>query len=339
MYRQYTHCVSVGNYIGNAAVQVIVAAAIAAIPLLAGATVGPALLLIALAAIIAYCRWWLYGRLICLDGGAQVCAIGMFVRAEPPEQKSFLDRFDTDYSINILLAPHQQGELQDKIENDGIQGVLIKNQHNIQSAGLDFAGYTALPPSGWGNRSAVLHCEFEGGGVYDLLLACLIALGIAVAATVICAIPLIGWVVCLILSLIALAVVGVGIGVALSDTANPSDVNANLGELEFGDVLLVKGSWVYDSAHDGWNEIHPITYCQKVGKVQLTAKGFGFIADWDALIGGDIKAWIKKWCDGTGTADDPLTIANQDKPENLWTIHPLIDGCQPATEEPADIPK
>lgn len=31
------------------------------------------------------------------------------------------------------------------------------------------------------------------------------------------------------------------------------------------DILVVKGSWVYDSAHEGWNEIHPIKHCQTIG--------------------------------------------------------------------------
>jgi hypothetical protein len=114
-YRQFTQCVSADHYIGPAAVQVIVGAAIGAIPLILGVAVsalalGPgalALLFIPLLAIIAYCRWWLYGRLICLGG--DVCAVGRLLTVEPPEGKSGLDKLDTDYSFNLLLAPHGIG--------------------------------------------------------------------------------------------------------------------------------------------------------------------------------------------------------------------------------------
>jgi hypothetical protein len=321
-YRQFTKCVSVANHIGGQYAQILIAAAVAAIPLLAGAAVGPALLIIALTAIIAYCRWWLYDRLICLDGGADVCAAGWVLTVEPPEEKSGLDAFDTDYSFNLVLPPHLVGATQGDVENDGVLGNLVKEQTNISSAGLDFSGNLVQQ---WANDppTACLHCEFEGGGVYDLMIACLAALAVAVAAAIICAIPIIGWVVCLILSLISAAIAVVGIAVALNDKGNPDDVGTNLGELHVNDptgrgadLLVVKGSWVYDSAHSGWNEIHPIKYCQRIG----TWEG-----NWAQV--GDPKAWVDQWCNAIGTASDPLTVANQQEPQNQWTIHPVIDGC------------
>ena len=62
----------------------IVAAALGAISLaaIAGALAVAAVLL----AVIAYCRWWLYDRLVCLGGDR--CAIGMLLTVEPPENKS-----------------------------------------------------------------------------------------------------------------------------------------------------------------------------------------------------------------------------------------------------------
>lgn len=53
----------------------------------------------------------------------------------------------------------------------------------------------------------------------------------------------------------------------LNDTGNPADASENLGNLEQGiDLLAVRGTWVYDSAHEGWNEIHPIKHCQRIGR-------------------------------------------------------------------------
>jgi hypothetical protein len=37
--------------------------------------------------------------------------------------------------------------------------------------------------------------------------------------------------------------------------------------LQFLDVLVVMGRWIYDSAHSGWNELHPVLHCQKIDRV------------------------------------------------------------------------
>lgn len=320
-YRHYTRCVGVNNYIGRSAVQVLIGAALGAIPLLAGAAVLPGVLLILLTAILAYCRWWLYGRLICLGG--DVCAVGYVLTVEPPAEKSFLDRFDTDFSFNLVLAPTRLGATQPQVEAS-FQGNLIARQPDIKANNLDWAGYSARQ---WSNypQTAVLHCEFEGGGVYTLMLAVLAAMAFAAAAAIVCAIPVIGWIACLILNLIAAAIALVGIAAALGDTGSPSDVDPNLGELHVNDptgrgadILVVQGTWVYDSAHEGWNEIHPIKHCQRIGTYE---------GHWNQY--GDGTGLRKRWCEAVGQATDPLTIANQDKPENTWTIHPVIDGCQP----------
>jgi hypothetical protein len=319
-YRQYTRCVGINDYIGAAAVQVIIGAALGAIPLLLGAAVAPGVLLTLLMAILAYCRWWLYGRLICLGG--DVCAVGYVLTVEPPTEKTFLDRFDTDYSFNLVLAPNELGATQAEAEAS-FQGDLVAEQPPIKARNLDWSGHSAAQ---WSNYppTAVLHCEFEGGGVYDLMLAALAALAFAAAAAIVCAIPVFGWIACLILNLIAAAITLTGIGVALGDTASPNDVDPNLGELHVNDptgrgadILVVRGTWVYDSAHEGWNEIHPIKHCQRIGTYDGNWSGYG------------AEGLRDSWCEAVGKASDPLTVANQQQPENTWTIHPLIDGCQP----------
>lgn len=327
-YRQYTKCVSVNNYIGKAAAQVIIAAAVAAIPLLAGASVVPGVLIVLLGAIIAYCRWWLYDRLICL--GPDVCAVGFVLTVEPPSDKSFLDRFDTDYSFNLVLAPTLPGATQAEVEAS-FQGKLVAETPDIKSHNLDWQGHTAQQ---WQNQdTAVLHCEFEGGGVYDLLLAALAALAFAVAAAVVCAIPIIGWVACLILNAVAALITLVGIIAALNDTASPNDVDPNLGDLHINDptgrgadIVVVQGAWVYDSAHEGWNEIHPIKHCQRIGT---------FDGNWAEF--GDCVALRDGYCDAIGKATSAVTVSNQAQPQNQWTIHPLVDGCDSGASEPPPI--
>jgi hypothetical protein len=115
---------------------------------------------------------------------------------------------------------------------------------------------------------ATLEVEFEGAGVWDLYQALLAAAAVAGAAAVACAIPVIGWIVCAILILIALAIVGIGIAIALGDTASPAQADPSIGVIHPGqDVLFVMGTWIYDSAHTGWNELHPVLHCQKIATV------------------------------------------------------------------------
>lgn len=325
-YRQYTKCVSVNNYIGKVAAQVIIAAAISALPLLAGAGFIPGVLIILLGAIIAYCRWWLYDRLICL--GPDICAVGYVLTVEPPSEKSGLDSFDTDYSFNLVLAPTRKGATQAQVEAS-FQGNLVTETSDIKSHNLDWAGHS-VQQYGNDTPTAVLHCEFEGGGVYDLMLAALAALAFAVAAAVVCAIPVIGWIACLILNAVAALIVLGGIIAALNDTGNPNDVDSNLGDLHVNDptgrgadIVVVQGAWAYDSAHEGWNEIHPIKHCQRIGT---------FNGSWAEY--GDCVALRDGNCDMIGKATSALTVANQQQPENQWSIHPVIDGCDGGTPYP-----
>lgn len=323
-YRKYTECVSSQKYSGppwGNAVATGIAAAIlyTSLTILITQALGAAPLVVTaiisiLSALIVYCRWWLYGRLVCLGGNR--CAIGLLVSVEPPENKSGFDALDTDYSINLVLAPHHIGEDQATIENDGIQGHLIKEQQASRSKFLPFRGERA-------KGTAVLHCEFEGAGVYDFYIACLAALGIATAAGVaaaLCLIPAIGWIAYLIayiLSGIAVATALIGLFVGLSDKGSPTDVNPNLGVLHpEQDLLVVQGEWVYDSAHEGWNEIHPIKHAQRIGV-------------WNGAWPDDVEQEIARWCEAIDRVAAPLTTNNQKKPEHQWHIHPMIDGCQP----------
>lgn len=322
-YVQHTSCTSRANYIGKVGAQIIIAAALGALPLLAGASFVPGAAIVVLSAIIAYCRWWLYDRLICLGG--DVCALGWVLTVEPPSEKSGLDAFDTDYSFSMVLAPGRDGISQEDAEQ-GPQGKLVAPQP--ETAGLDWKG---LQTQQWANRtpSACLHCEFEGAGVFDLMNAALAALAFAIAATIVCAIPIFGWIACAILMIISGLIVLGGIIGALGAAGDPNDVDPSLGEIHVNDaggrgadILLVHGTWVYDSAHEGWNEIHPIKQCQRIG----TWEGY-----WDM---DDPTAFVAQWCEAIGTAADPLTKDTQTHPEHQWVIHPLVDGCDPGRADP-----
>src|SRR5262249_13429006 len=126
-----------------------------------------------------------------------------------------------------------------QIADDGMQGVLIKetsttgDQKTIfGTKKYDFEGnFSTIGGSTvkylW---QAYLHCEFEGGGVKTLLDAAEAALAFATAAAVACSIPIIGWVVCAILSAVAAVISLVGVIAALNNKGKPSVFDPATGQ-------------------------------------------------------------------------------------------------------------
>jgi hypothetical protein len=385
-YVHLTRCVSVSKHVGLNTT--ILAGGAAILAILAGAILVPLAAVVILGAVIAYCLWWLYDRLICLGG--EKCAIGLLGNVEPPEKKSGLDALDTDFSINLILAPHNIQELPPdylstpappgltteqhrqrfkealhrRIADDGIQGELIKEQSTTAdektifgAKRFDFLGYfsTAGGSSVLHHHQPYLHCEFEGGGVHTLLQAAYAALAVATAAAIACAIPFLGWVVCTILSIVAAVISIAGLIAALNDKGKPTVVGSERNELHnMSDILFVRGDWVFDSAHEGWNELHPLKHCQIVARATYARPD---VVDWDLAIAPfmvgsgkwawqagklvkttgdakpeDWKAWVASYCEASKRASSPLTVDNQRRPEHLWEIHPEVDGCRPEPE-------
>lgn len=336
-YVQHTKCVKPDDHTGLA--PGLIATAIAAVALLMLGVGWGVIGVAATTALIVYCRWWLYDRLICLGGDR--CAVGLLVETHPPSEKSGFDAFDTDYSIDLLLAPDtpQDCEIADKTNQSdpclvkylgGFQSDLIKHQldagkfgyHGEYSEAPFMLNFNAKPKL---VTVPVLHAEFEGGGVKVLHDAAVAALAVSVVGAVFCAIPVIGWIACVIAALIAAAILGIAMAVALNDTGSPTDVNSELDDLHsYQDVLVVRGTWVYDTAHEGWNEIHPIKHCQRIDN------SGGGLTGWPA----DIETRAKEWCGALAEAQSELTVKAQSRPENQWEIHPVIDGCKPAETQP-----
>jgi hypothetical protein len=394
---QYTKCVAAGSKkYPSWAPNPVTTLVLASIPVLLATLAVPHLAAIEVPLLIAYCLWWLYDRLICLGG--DVCAIGLLGVVEPPSEKSGFDKFDTDYSINLVLAPHNIQELpagypadvpppdpledakeyyteqfkkalHRQIADDGIQGHLIKEQSVTKDDGWGFLGSfnKVVGSSVVHTYQPYLHCEFEGGGIYKFLQALYVLLPVATAAAIICSIPIIGWAVCAILGAVALVIAIAGVVAALNDTGSPSVVDPTGQTSDVlhpgSDILFVSGTWVYDSAHEGWNEIHPIKKCLRLGTVRYIAND---VIDWDDAIANfmvaagrwhfelidaerrqlvkdsgpatpqDFRDWVKSTCDGVGRASSPVTVDNQRRPEHKWTIHPVIDGCRPENDDNGD---
>jgi ribosomal protein S12 methylthiotransferase len=110
------------------------------------------------------------------------------------------------------------------------------------------------------------------------------------------------------------------------------------GQLEQGDIVFVKGDWIYDSLHTGWNEIHAVHAGCKITHIDVIKDANGNdveFAPWPSDIGmglgldtpDRVKEAVAAWCDAQKCADDAEASGSRDDPAQDWIIHPLIDGC------------
>ncbi len=194
------------------------------------------------------------------------------------------------------------------------------------------------------------------------------AAGIAVAAAMCALGPilcLLGILIGLLIWLISTAVGGaIAAGImAIIFEASKGDVedanvgDAALGPITAGDKVIVYGEHVYDGFHEGWNEFHPLMTVCKLNEHESSQYlqwdpnfpvGSALPTDTDDMPAAiknlsedDMRAglssdkfaaraaWMrKKFCRMMSEAHDPTTRAEQERPENRWTIHPYVDGCE-----------
>ncbi len=435
-YDHYTKCVQPkdysGPFLGSTAMVLGILGMIAAAVFDPGA--------VALAAIltaIGYCRWWLYGRLVCL-GGTE-CIIGLALGVYNQSNQSGIGKFDTDYGVNLLLAPSQMGDTLPEVVADNIvQGHMLGDQGSTATvpanpaqaqiaamyAAHDNLGFTGEPesyedltgtlgvdggqgvlsqaeaaalginptPAAWqagfvyvgGDQvtdsngvvqtcittqpgltgssapdwprfavpgtvthdnqvtwecsgapgAGTIEVEFEGAGVWDLYVALLIAAPVAGVAAVLGAIPGISLLAWLLLILVGLLV---GAAVALSANATPAQDDPSIGTIHPGtDLLFVMGTWIYDSAHTGWNELHPVLLCQKLGPVPHAdvASGDPWASRPDLGDPAKLSDTLGQWCALAKDGQRPATKTSQQQPENSWEIHPSVDGCRSGDDPP-----
>jgi hypothetical protein len=365
-FRQYTQCVDIADFNpanpwGQAAlVGLYVTLPVGVVPfLIALAATGGldvlCLLLVAeifaIASVIGYCYWWLFRRLICIPdppdhpaySAGNHLVIGTLIDILLPASITQFPDIDNDYCMGILPACAPLGGDLDQVGNSKPYGYLVAAQPVTIDAGLLFTGNSAVDHEFKDHpeleiKSQTLHCEFEGRAVYDMFLAARFALFPVFAALWVCLfVPGIGWIIALILGLLGLAGLAIGLGIGWVDAGDPSDVNPNIGELhrndehhQGADTLVVAGHWVYDSGHrfdhhTGYNELHPITFCCKTSPVTN--------CDPDQVI-----LLRNRWQDAIGDATSTTTLENQTLPQNLWQVHPVIDGCQPPWTPPGAMP-
>jgi len=212
-----------------------------------------------------------------------------------------------------------------------------------------WADYVLDPANAWLHPEKrpvpVLHCEFEGSRIRDVLDATN-AFG-----------PSAKWCkknwftkfVCKVIQIIASPVILLLIAKAWAGAkdGDPADALEGGGTISSKDYVIAGGRWAYDGGHDGYNEMHATRIVQKVAYVPKDAASF--------------RDFHQRWCDEQGKVPhgDPAgnsppgstpkgappgppltpkqreTYDNQQRPENRWTLHPEVDGCEPSREEPS----
>jgi hypothetical protein len=337
-FRQYTSCVSPGNFVdlsftllGAGMIGLLLFSTQVVGILLASLLGGPALIWVAIAldsAFIIFFEWWLNGRLICLGG--ERCLIGVIGSLGPsnPVNKGG----DNDFNVDLLLAP---GPTNYTFPNEyywhAYQGELVAPNPQILAISR---GYE----TGDDHKEYIggLHCKFEGDGILMMLALAKMILGVLIAALIFPAIAPLLEIFAAILFLIGLLggwLLNTPGGIA---AGNPTDIDPNLGTMGRGDIVVIKGDWVYDSLHPGWNEIHAVHDCQIVGHMDLpdtTMLHDPRVPQTPWPLGLDdpigVQAALDFWCKGITDAGAAEEGGSHEDPQNDWVIHPIIDGCNP----------
>lgn len=279
-----------------------------------------------------------------------------------------LGNYDTDYSFNLLLWPFiPRNELPASFTGDewsptavaklaadwptlpplvpsvafaGVQQQvdLILAQQSMASLGLSFVGQNveaADDPkpalAGGSPQHFLLHCEIEGAGIADLRTLLWVLFGVFVVAAALYAIPIVGPVLSWILTILAFLAFLIGGAAVQHDDASPPTDGGWGGSFNafdsaaspdgLVDLAYVYGRWVYDSLHDGWNELHPLHFMIKIGQAKQGDLNRG---DWPPEL-GTLQTRLDNQFAANAT---PASVAAQAEPQNQWTLHPLVDGCE-----------
>lgn len=363
-YRHITSCIPLGQQ--KSKLEVIVSYGVpagiagAAIGLLATGGLGGAIAglggTLPLAFVLGFCDWWFHYRLICIKDDE--CAVGTVGRTAV---STGLTDPDLDFTINLVLAPINKSSL---LPADKQIALLTRQHHYLepQPGYPELGGVNTISTVEEGSGdpgTTALHCEIEGNGMQTVCTVATTAgvvgavaggaAGAAAAATVIAGCAATGWfaILCLIAAAVAAlftsaassaVVTGIGwaIGVALGgDKGSPAEVAAEpgSGSISVGDHIAIIGDWIFDNAHTGWHELHPVKsliklHCPK----DLKGPGFDFEepnserskeAKENAcltLLGNNIDIICRLLRD----AHDPNVLFKQADPALTYQVHPRL---------------
>ena len=318
--------------------------------------------------VTAVANAWLYHRLVCMPIDALPCAIGTVI-ANPTVGD--LGEFDNDQYFSIRLMPHpplaESASEQDKRDfTDSVTTDLVQGHELLGPVAWDLPYADPV----FKEERYYLHCEAEGNFwqamkdyavVAGLAVAGGAAAGGAAGAAAGCAIGgFFGPIGCAIGAIVGGLLGAAGGGAAAgylvatiafnSDPGNVDDANVgdrSLGPIKEGDRVLVHGHHVYDGFHEGWHELHPLLAVMKIPEYleqNPTVIPYDSSLTPDDILKGlaspaflaSAKALRQKWCEHFQLPEDPGVHILQQQPQNRWTVHPAVDGCQP--EDPAPPP-
>ncbi|MEO8173760.1 MAG: hypothetical protein ABI581_11780 [Sediminibacterium sp.] len=307
----------------------------------------------------------------CSSDSTTVCAIGEVLDAEQVgEDKNFYEDVDNDYAINLILAPFDiksfKGERpadDGRGANEAIatnptlqsQGDLITDQKvykwwtgyfrtiALQLSNGSYHAWTSRPnrdekygdlPSAGEEKIhiPVLHCEFEGSRIRDMLNV----IDAFSFGSSWCKKNFFTKFLCKVLQSVFAPLILIALAVAwkAATDGNIEDSLEGGGIINNGQWVIVRGRWVYDGGHVdiGYNEIHATRRVQRVDNIRKDPAGFKEDSKiWCSLL--DEVPCVELGGPATLSTSAQLTYDNQQKPENLWTFHPDVDGCIPCGEE------
>lgn len=364
-YRHITSCVQVGMQQSKVERMIAYGLPVGAVAAVIGAIISGGVgaaagfgSTVGLAFILGFCDWWFHYRLICIEDDQ--CAVGTVGRTAV---STAIDDPDRDFTINLVLAPIDKSSYLDAAAQ---LPKLAVNNHARYFTHLakypDLNGVdeiTTEEEKSSAPRTTALHCEIEGNGMETMCAvttaaavvgtvagtAAGVAAGTAIAAGCAASGPfaILCLLLALIVALIAAAVasaVATGAGWLLGwllggDNGSPADVAAEPGSgtIEVGDHIAIVGDWIFDNAHDGWHELHPV---KKVLRIPCPDRGSAPGVDPEAPDSERSRAAIEANClsylagnaaqicrllkDGA----EPAVIVDQHKPENNPEYHPQL---------------
>jgi len=328
----------------------------------------------ALSALTKVVEYMLNGKLICLGG--EVCAIGTISTFEEVgEDKPFPKDIDNDFSLNIILGPHNLLDFDKDVEKnlkkarEGPQGKLIVIQSTMPADKLTSPGYTnsflfdltnmtfheasneekeKLP--GELVQVPVLHCECEGSRINDVKNA----LEFFPGGGKFCkksgnaVVDFFKGAACKFMQTLFAPIILVAVKNAWDGAKGGSSADAldpNSGTLVRGDIVMIKGRWVFDAGHGGYNEIHAVSTIQKLPPFfpsdfetfRNTACALASVvppSDPDFKGPGvkPVGTPPAKPAEGKPEGMTPKQEElweRQRQPEHRWLFHPFVDNCVP----------
>jgi len=358
---EYTTCVQPGDYqhppLPQDGLSTVLNVAFASVPLL-----------------LDTCEYILHGKLVCLGGDRCAIGRVTGIETVDDKSFPDTIGNDFSINILLSPwdpSDFARGETLTRLKNyeevvgnagtgPGIQGELIREQPGMPVPFEPIedpdwphkrygATYTDFPSPNFGTpipyptssdkpvRVPTLHCEIEGERIN------------AVCSTVAAmSSPIPGWggfcrknaffrALCKLIGMLAAPLIWIGAAIAWAAGSSDNRDFQGGGSLGPGDRVVITGRWAYDAGHDGWNELHPVKSIQRIDDDQIDR--------WDRF-----EALHGRWCPAVSIVP-PVTLPGvrpigmtstqetvydaQQRPENRWNVHPLLDGCRPADDAAA----